>query len=62
MLFFPGYILKDDHPICQLKAINEVAALNTWGPQLQSSLVHLYTDNTTVNAILQLNRGKDAYI
>ena len=53
---------REDHPIFHLEAINVVAALKTWAPQLKASLVHLHTDNATAAAIFQLNRGRDAHI
>ena len=58
---FPGDILRDEHPICHLEAVNAVVALKTWVPQIQVSPVHLYTEYAKAMAIVQLCRGRDTY-
>ena len=59
---FSVHILREEHPICQLEAVNTVVVLKIWVPQVQGSLVHLYIDNATAAASCHLHRGMDTYI
>ena len=42
---FPKELIGKNHTICHLEAVNAVAVLKTWAPQLKGCLVHLHTDN-----------------
>ena len=41
---FTPHIIRADHPICHLEAVNAGAVLRTWDPQLKGNLVHLFMD------------------
>ena len=59
---FPPHIIRADHPISHLEAVNAVTSLRTWAPRLKGILVHLFIDNATAAAIFQLGSGRDLYI
>ena len=56
-----GLVHADLH-ICHLEAANALAALKLWAPALKGCLVHLHSDSSTAVAVMQMGRGKDAFL
>ena len=54
---FPPTILYQEHPICNLEALNVVVTMKLWAPLLAHKLIHVYSDNATAVAIFQARIG-----
>jgi hypothetical protein len=59
---YPEELRRQEHPICHLEALNCVAALKQWGPQLTGKAVTLHCDSATAVAVLQLGKGRDPFV
>ena len=59
----PLHILDETHPISHhLEALNSVAALNPWAPNLSGKLVHLFCDNVTAVMVFQARKDRDNFL